>query len=357
MKIGILTFHSAHNYGAVLQCFALQETLKAMGHNVEVIDYRPPYITKVYGRFYHKRYVSKNPIKMARKILFEIAVFTRRIRIFNGFSNFINNVLNLSYAKTVTDDYDAYIIGSDQVWRPELTEGIVPYYFANFPFEKGQKKYLTYAVSMGGIDDGPGDDYLHKALKNFDAISVREEYLADYLRTLTNKTIHTVLDPSLLAERKIWDRIAKVPAIKSKYVVVYQVRKYRKEALNIARDIAKEIGAVVISLNLHFRSPNGYTCTCPEEFVGAIKGASCVVTTSFHGTAFALIFERPFYNVGLGDAGDMRAKALLETVGLQDRFIMKTDHPKFSEIDFSTANAKLEELQQKSKEFLINSLK
>ena len=142
MKIGILTFHCAHNYGAVLQCYAMQEFLRSKGHDVEVINYRPNYLLKPYKIFNVKRFSSKKPIRILKGLILEFLLFPVRLKRFYGFENFINNKLILS--KTVTKEsipsnYDIYIVGSDQIWNPKITKGFDEIYFCRFPFEKGKK--------------------------------------------------------------------------------------------------------------------------------------------------------------------------------------------------------------------------
>ena len=142
MKIGILTFHCAHNFGAVLQTYALQEILKTMGHEVFIIDYRPKYIVDVYKIFNIRRFISKSPITSLKKTLNEILNFRNRIFCYYKFNRFIKSYINLSHERTVSNIYDAYIIGSDQVWNPDITGGVFDkVFFAEFNFSK-EKKWI-----------------------------------------------------------------------------------------------------------------------------------------------------------------------------------------------------------------------
>lgn len=364
MRIGILTFHCAHNYGAVLQCYALQETLKQMGHDVEIIDYRPKYLSTPYVIFDKKRFLSKNPIFLIKHSIGEILLLPTRIKRYNAFDKFINNRLNLSHRiikRTIPDNYDVYIMGSDQIWNPKITQGFDPIYFGFFDFPKTNKKYISYAASMEiKLLDEKSADYYHKALNNFDSVSVRETNLAKLLQPLTSKKIDTVLDPTLLANTNVWNNIAVQPSIKRKYVLVYQVR-YNKSTLRIAHNIANQINAFVIEIMAWptiYHNKNRLQCSSPEGFLGLIKNAACVITTSFHGTAFSLIFNRSFYCIQLNDGGDTRSQSLLNSIGLSDRMIKNDETPKFTEIDYNEKiNKCIFELRESSLRYLRNNVK
>lgn len=362
MRIGILTFHCAHNYGAVLQCYALQETLKGMGHDVEVIDYRPRYLLDSYKRFNIKRYKSKNPFKMAKKTVREILMAKTRIKKYSAFQRFIQTKLNLSariQGCYIPPVYDVYIMGSDQIWNPKITKGFDPLYFGHFQFAKGDKKYIAYAASMEACTlTSEAIDFYRNALCNFDSVSVREKQLASLLQPLSNKTIETVLDPTLLVKSEVWNKLAKLPSYNGKYVLVYQVVE-SENTLKVANSIAQEIGAVVIEITSFIFASfkrNKLQCESPEEFLGWIKQASFVVTTSFHGTVFSIIFNRPFYCIELQKNGNTRCSSLLCNIGLKERMINVFDMPKFTGLDYSYANFCISKLQIQSRDFLTKAI-
>ena len=358
MKIGILTFHCAHNYGAILQCYALQEYLKVQGHNVEVIDYRPPYLLKPYSLFNINRIRSRNPIRIIKNFIRESILFYGRYKRYCGFESFIKNRLNLSAkvkGKNIPDNYDVYIIGSDQVWNPKITEEFDNIYFANFPFKKEQKKYISYAASMETQElNHEQKKYFTSALNSLDQISVRENVLCELLQPLTHKDIKQVLDPTLLIESSVWEKVVTPPNIKLKYVLVYQVR-INERTMQIANEIAKQIGGIVIETVAWLDKQclkNKYQYASPEMFLGLIKHASCIVTTSFHGTAFSVIFNKPFYTLVLNDGKDSRSLSLLSSVGLRDRAISLETVPTFTPIDYSKANQQLNIIRKESSQFL-----
>lgn len=252
-------------------------------------------------------------------------------------------------------------MGSDQIWNPKITKGFDPIYFGNFDFQKGERKYISYAASMEAktLNEESINFYL-KELNNFDSLSVRETRLAELLQPLTTKKIKIVLDPTLLADINIWNRITSQPSIKGKYVLVYQVR-YNKDTLRVAYNIANQINALVIEItaNTTIRfNRNKLQTSSPEEFLGLIKNAACVVTTSFHGTAFSIIFNRPFYCLHLGDGADTRSQSLLKFIGLSDRMIKKNEIPKFTEIDYEKEiNKNLFHLREESFRYLKDNIR
>ncbi len=360
MRIGILTFHCAHNYGAVLQGYALQEVLKNLGHEVKVINYRPYYIVNAYKTL--KLVLSRHPLWMVKHTISEILIYPRSVRRHEAFTRFIEGRLNLTSPcdkKSIVSDIDAYIFGSDQIWNTGITSGYDDIFWGKLPFEKGNKKYITYAASMG--KDSVADDdkkRIAEYMNNFDAISVRENSLKNMLSPLTDKNVQLVLDPTLLAPRSVWDKLDDNIEERG-YVLVYQVRK-NKNTIELANHIAHQLNAKVITLeaNINWRmGQNKKSCASPEDFVSYIKHASCVVTTSFHGTAFSVIFNKPFYCLELGDGADGRSKSLLHSLLLDDRMVDKLARPAFTEVDYTEANKLLDGLRESSEQFLTDNLK
>lgn len=361
MKIGILTFHCAHNYGAVLQCYATQEFLRGKGYEVEVINYRPEYLLRPYKLFDKTRFKSNNPIQFIKKIIIELIIFKIRYKRWIGFEKFINNRLNIGNVvtkNTIPSDCNVYIVGSDQVWSPRITRGFDSVYFANFPFAKGDKKYISYAASMESKSlDEIQVEFYKKNLSNFDSLSVRENVLLQLLQPLTSKSIAHVLDPVLMTPTQVWDKISSNNSNTEKYVVVYQVRS-NPNTMRIARHIAHQLGTKVIEIStwLQLHTKGMIQDATPEEFINIIRNAACIVTTSFHGTAFSIVFNRPFYTIKLNDGRDSRSTSLLESLNLRERLIEINDLPVFTDIDYSIANHKLNELSKISQDYLLNNL-
>lgn len=362
MKIGLLTFHCAQNYGAVLQCYATQEFLKSKGYDVEVVDYRPDYLLRPYRLFNIQRLACGNPVKSCINLIKELIQFPRRGYRQWAYRRFANKYLSLS--ATATKDtipayYDTYLVGSDQIWNPRLTHGFDDAYFCRFAFPKENKRYIAYAASMEAKElSAEAKQFYQETLNHFDAVSVREGDLAKLLQPLTSRPIPQVLDPTLMADPHIWNTFATQRTTKKKYVVIYQGRS-NKESERIAKDIAKQVGGEVIILSTWFSLSRGekHRNIAPEKFVNIIRNAACIITTSFHGTAFSIIFNRPFYTIRMNDGADTRSQSLLESLNLQDRMISTDSTPVFTPIDYSEANTKLCKLRNESQEFLLNALK
>ena len=199
---------------------------------------------------------------------------------------------------------------------------------------------------------------IQKRLLNFSNISVREDILQTLLQPLTNKKISKVADPTLLLEKQEWSLIHKIPKFKKKYVLVYHVR-WNNNSIRITNQIANQIDAEVVQLSIGLRvlyRKNVYQCASPEEFLGWIHNASCVITTSFHGTIFSALYEVPFYSLLLSDGRDSRIVSLLHELNLEDRLISKDDSPTFSPINYAIAKEKIQFLRTNSLTFLQNSL-
>lgn len=362
MKIGILTFHCAHNYGAMLQCYALQEHLVSMGHYVKVINYQPAYLLKPYKVFDRDRILSKNILILIKNILRELLMLPKRCRRYRAFNHFLSKkiyVSKLCDKETIADGFDAYIFGSDQIWNPQITNGVDGVYFGNFSFPKDKKIFISYAASLGM--DAIGSEWkesFKENLKNIDFISVREDSMVRLLKPLTSKPIKLVLDPTLLASNDIWNKLSDTVKRRN-YILVYQVRE-DSNTLDFAQHIAKQLNADIVQLVAWVRLRNTIgekACASPEDFVSYIKHASCIVTTSFHGTAFSVIFNRPFYCLKLGDGCDNRSESLLEVLKLESRMVDKNIRPIFSTIDYSVSDKILEKMRNHSNSFLDLSLK
>lgn len=364
MKIGILTFHCAHNYGAVLQCYATQEFLRSKGYDVEIINYRPDYLLEPY-RLLKKRIRYRGFVRFIKDIIQELIIFPTRYQHWKGFRRFINQRLLLSQPiddnSLISADYDVYLVGSDQIWNPNITQGFDKAYFCDFSFEKGTKKYIAYAASMEAKSlDFEKERFYRRQLKRFDAISVREENLMKMLSPLIDMPVRHVLDPTLMVPVSIWDKFHTKSIISEKFVLVYQVIP-DDNTLRIANHIANQISAKVVNVvanmsNISFYTRHSHQNATPEDFISILRNAACVVTTSFHGTAFSLIFNRPFYTLKLNKGWDERSMSLLNQLNLRDRLVDVISDPEFTEIDYSKVNPVLDALRQESQDFLIKAL-
>lgn len=358
MKLGILTFHTAHNYGAVLQAYGLQEYLRSKGHDVYVIDYRPEYITRNYPSHGTAFWKSRNLWHCASALFNYIVHKDLRLTRWHNFRRFYTERLHLAPHTPGMDfsDYDAVFIGSDQVWEKAHTGGkFEPLYFG----EGFKCKVIPYAPSCTGLTLSDADKhYLTERLDAMTAVSVRESKMRDALQPLTKKDIAVVVDPSLLAGSEYFNRIAVAPKTHRPYVLVYEIHGH-PEVYRMAKVMARSIGGDVIELvngMRHYHRSSLREAASPEEFLGYIRGAACVLTTSFHGTAFSIIFHTPFYTILQHTAADTRMANLLTALGMEDRMIDMDATPSIRPIDAQLVDTNLRKLVAGSEEFIAKAL-
>ncbi len=259
--------------------------------------------------------------------------------------------------RRIPDFFDTYVIGSDQVWNPGITAGCLDQVFlAGFPFGKGGRKYVSYAASVGDGELSRGQlETLASALCRFDAVSVREESVAGMLQPYSAGPLRTVLDPVFLPGREVWEAVESPRTMKGKYILVYLVKK-TETVEKVARRIAEQLGAkvVMVSSFLVYGDSRDYIQTAsPADFLSLVRYAECVVSTSFHGTAFSVIYGRPFYSVcPEREGGNTRVVSLLGELGLAGRCIMDDTVPDFLPIDYGPVYLRLEEMRRESCVFL-----
>lgn len=362
MNIGILTFHCAHNYGAVLQAYALQEYIQSLGHNVYIIDYRPDFLIKPYAVFNRTRIKSNNLFKSFGKFLIELLILRRRSKRYRSFDLFIKNEFRLLPINK-TDKLDVIVIGSDQVWNPKFNYGKFDetYLGENTSVFNKDIKIISYAASSG-VDSFSKEDMsqLMNHLLKFNAISVRELSLKKIIEAEQPFfNVSQVLDPTLLINPDIFrSKITGKYKNKKPYLLIYQV-KYDKNTRRIAQYIAKQkhLEIIEVASSIQYRcDENILWSESPLDLLELFAQASYVVTTSFHGTALSLIFEKPFYTLKFNSSVDSRVLSLLDELNLSHRHIDIYDIPKIEEIDYEKINIKLSELRELSRKFLNNSL-
>ena len=369
MKVGILSFCNGYNYGAILQCYALQKYLISNGIDAEVINFKkekkynknginllsPAYtLRKIYAMWYKK---SINQKRQKFDSFFE-----------NKISNFPAEPTNEDNISYYTKKYDVIIFGSDQIWN--LDDKIYDnskIFFGDFDFN-GTK--IAYAASFGdSISIAQNNiNYIKKMLLNFSAISVREETGNEFLNSNGIKSVH-VVDPTLLLNQIDWEKLCKKSTYKKipeKYILYYSVN-CRKYSWLIAKKLSKKTGLKVINLEEHPKIVgahfiNDYT-EGPNEFLSLIKNAEYVVTNSFHGTIFSLIFKKkliPVFDTKDGKiVKEERKYSILSCAGLLDIITTindKIDISKYENIDYKMVSRKIKESVDLSRKYLLDSL-
>jgi hypothetical protein len=367
-KIGQLTFHGSHNYGSVLQAYALSKKLQMLGHETELINLRPQSQKEAYK-------IIRDSDRGAHK-MFRYLIYPALKKRFDNYERFINEVLPISKKEyTSTEemkneefDYDAYICGGDQIWNPACQDFETAYYL-QFLDKENKAKKISYSPSLGKTEFS--EETLQKIrswVQGFDSISVRESRGAAIIQKLTEKKVHTVCDPVLLLERDEWEKLAVKPKYKKPYILVYFLEN-NHGSRELTEYLRKITGYDVVIFNEYIRDfarpyHKAYSAS-PEEFVGLFMNASLVYTNSFHGTAFSTIFERPFISAiavdqeNASNNNDSRKIDYLKKIGLENRLYTtgKPDINDLLKIDYTEARVKIKKFREYSLEYLKDALK
>ena len=361
MKIAILTFHDAYNYGAILQAYATHKLLEKMGHDVEIINYLRD--KKNYHRAHFKW--NMNIFKYPRISIIALLRTKRQLAKEKKFEDFKKQRLNVSpiiYRKgdnVNVRKYDIVLIGSDQVWNPKLTRGVDGVFWGDL--EKGENcKIIAWAPSSLYLEYT--DDELIKIkqyLDNFSSLSVRDEKLKCIIEKLTNKKISITIDPTFLLDKIEWSKLChEVP--EKDYVLMYAVRHFEqtyKIAKQVARQYKKKLVVIRWLVNPLYNHQDKNTCS-PEDFLSYIYHADFVVASSFHGTAFSIIFEKKFINFVPNSSKDSRVQTILKAIDLDDRVVSESSsYDIINKIpNYQEAKKKLEKQKKASINYLLSSL-
>lgn len=361
MRIGILTFHRACNYGAVLQCYALQEYLKGMGHDVSVIDYRPKYIERPYRFFRYSYDCSQSLLVNIKIILRQIILIPVNIKQRIIFNVFQKKYLNLSKLNLTTpeNDYDVFILGSDQIWNSGITGGKLDRnYFGQFPAAEG-KKVISYAASAGTVAHECNPKLLIESAKNLRWIGVRERNLFELVsKNLPNNIVKFTIDPTLLVGSDCLNKIAVGKKQKFKYLLVFQL-KSDETTDNIAEQIASEKKLKLVRISqddsiYRLLSLQGHPSLSIEEFLWYIANADYIVTSSFHGTALSIVYGKHFSAVINNEKIGERIRELLAELNLSDRIIDGNGESATGEVRYD--RSLLDIYKRSSGEFLKRAL-
>lgn len=359
-KVGILTFHAAHNYGSMLQAYALKSVISRLGYDSEIINYRNERQKKLYS-------VLSVGIKTQAVRMLHLPKYIRR---YNAFEKYLHDYLTsspeLSSAEMVRDyvkDFKAIVCGSDQIWNetPNTYDRDMVYLL---PFNFAGKK-VAYAPSMGSdIDLTLINEKLVPLIKDFSAVSAREEHLSKVLGgCLGGANVPTVLDPTLLVARNVWLNQC-IDVRRQNYICFYSLL-YSDELVKFVMATSLKLGMKVINL-----SPRAKYATIsafeqrydigPREFLSYIKNSSLVITNSFHGTVFSILFKRPLFSLIIEKKTDFRRQNLFSITGLQNMYFPVTEtssiEERFNRMKFCNYSFAETELN-KAKDLSIRYLK
>ena len=372
MKVGILTFHAAHNYGSMLQNYALQQTLIKIGYYPETINLRTDVQKEIYN-FFEQFSKMQDKKHIPRKIFFY--PWKRQLeKKFRLFEDFLKNELNLSREVSCYDElkelpfYDQYIVGSDQCWNVDADDFDWAF-FLDFVPDKYRR--ISYAVSMGPNPSGSIkarsdlSDKIARELKKYYAISVRDEKTKSIISEIeTNKHIDVHVDPTLLLSRDEWEsKMQKERLVKEPYVFFYNPY-WRADAFEQAYQLGQLTNLKVVTSVpnmiglLKYPSFEKAFETGPLEFLNLVKNADYVIGGSFHLIVFCVLFHKRF--IAVNGMNDSRVSQLLKSIGLEN-YASKDGDVKavlnqLSSIDFAKADRWRQTEAQRSIEYLKNNL-
>ena len=354
MKVAVITRHAITNYGSLLQAYATQKIIESFGYSCEIIDY----IRKDESYVEHEKTLLKrkpnwysNPLK---RIIYLGLRQPESIAAGKKFEKERTELLNLTKHYESPEEIkqnppvaDIYVTGSDQVWGPIENGEYDDSYCLSFV----DGKKISYAASFGRVEMNQDlEAYFKKWLGEYTYISVREDSAVSLLNEM-GLSSKQVLDPTLLLSSSFWDQLL-TPIKQKKYVLVYQLHNDKKLG-EYAKRVAKEKGLplVRISTSFHQIVRPGKFVWCPSigEFLSYIKNAECMITDSFHGTAFAINFNTQFVEILPNNNTGTRNMSILKITGLGNRIAVNYDIKISQEkIDFTNANNALVKEREKS---------
>lgn len=326
MKIRTITCHHVYNHGAMLQAYALVTYLRSLGHDAEIIDYRPPNLEEqfdLWGIAPRYKHLGIGLIYLLVKLPARIYALKRK----KAFDKFFNKYMLISKCNYHSIDdlrnnppnADLYIAGSDQIWNTQFKNGTDPSFYLDF----GDCRKISYAASFATSMLRKGTEkFIKEMLNNFDAISVREESALKLLEELGFAgTI--VLDPVFLLSKEEWDSLSDDTGDGEEYILTYDFEKRNTSIGDVANILSKKLNCKIYSVGPYKMrySHKNYINVGPTTFISLIKNAKCVISNSFHGTAFSIIYKKNFFVANRKDLLNVRMHDLLNRYDISERLI------------------------------------
>lgn len=358
MQIGIITFHFALSYGAVLQAYALSECIKSLGHDAFLVDYRPDYHVKRFQWNWTR--CGLHLTNLTHPLLHKR---------FGEFSSKHLRLSSRSY-KTLEEltasppEADAYICGSDQIWNPVLTDMDPAYFLAFAP--QGTRR-IAYAGSFGKPELTTEElKHIRPYLQAIEHLSVREASAVRIVNDACGKQAEHVLDPTLLIDK--FDSVETHTPVKNRYVLVVDLQNnslLRRTAGFVSR--ALQLPKVIVTYSGRIWQLSGKRVfPGPSGYLGLFRNADYIVTNSFHGTAFSMVFNKPFIITPLSgnkSESNIRITGLLKSTDLSNCFLEMFSESRIRkvmastiDIDWAPVRKRLHKLRQDSLRFLRESL-
>ena len=362
MKVSTITCHNVYNHGALLQAWALAIYLNSEGEECSIIDYQPKYLSGQYDfKINNEKY--NRPLIKWLYMLAKYPLWRKELRRKKNFDLFFSKNIRplltpqsyttLNELKTNPPVSDVYIAGSDQIWNTKVANGNDSAFYLGFG--ESTVKRISYAASFSTDSLVPkSKEFVKKQLSIFNAISVREASGVKILKEL-GFTGSVVVDPVFLIDPNRWADLTADIVLPTKYILIYDTNR-SKELEVLAKRYAKITGLPIYSIS-GFKLPyanNKYRMGGPDVFLALIKNADCVISNSFHASAFSIIFNRNFIVVKRPDGLNRRMEDLLSSYGLSSRLMKKNDIEVnlLSQIKYKEVNKQMERHRVMSADWL-----
>lgn len=364
-EVGILTFHCADNFGAMLQAYGLKRFLREHGIQADIVRYDPFFMT---GRHWWLPYwpasslregVSRlldAPRTLIWRLLIRREYAARRRNMARFRREYLIDVRKprIRFVAGLRKlPYRTYIVGSDQIWNPNITCGLRGVYFGDFQGAR-KERVVAYAASLGGASLPPQyDREFARLVQHVDALSLREAEAAPYVRRFYSGKATAVLDPVFLLGESAWREVERLPA-RSGYILIYATERNAQMTAYV-RALSRRTGLRVVALEeMRIGSSIELDTAGPEEFLGYLHGAAYVVTNSFHGTAFSILYRKQFL-VFAHSKFNARIDNILRLHGLEDRLFQASgdiDAP----VDWDAVRERTAAEVRRSGAFLLDSM-
>lgn len=374
-KIGIITYHSAYNFGSALQAYATQKAIGKLGYENEIVNYR----MNEQKEFYQKLCRTKYGVKIFLKDIMQFKAFPEKKKRAEAFENFFAKYMKLSKeviepeeACNVLEEYAIAVSGSDQIWNKHSCElenndwkYMYPYLLAGYTGKK-----ISYASSIANMSDVELET-IAPYIQKFNYVSVREHSNAEKMRGVFKRDVAAVLDPTFLLNREEWiEELGLVEERTEKYILYYSLGsiKVQLSRVEMLRELAnREQCKVFIVTPFAYVREDSVFENHPEygpiEFMKALLNAHMVVTDSYHGTILSVNLGKDIYSLCNKGGSEFRKTDVLCRIGLEDRIIF--DHSEIferrygannSSINYESVWNRVSELRQKSLCYLKDAL-
>ncbi|UEL48758.1 polysaccharide pyruvyl transferase family protein [Terrisporobacter hibernicus] len=366
MRICTLTCHDVYNHGASIQAYALMKYLKNIGHEVEIIDYKPDYLSQHYDIW-----GISNP-KWKKNILTKVIYITlkmpgrlislKRKKAFDKFreKNLIITQKRYTSNEELKKDLpqaDVYICGSDQIWNSLHRNGKDPAFYLDFVPDNKIKVAYAASFATDTIDDKYKPMVKKKVLK-LDGVGIREKSGVEIVKGLGIDKAINVVDPVFLLDKEEWNKIGN-ETFNDNYILVYD---FDKSSLveKIATEIAREKGLKIYTINEDKPkyANRHFNLSGPNTFVSLVKNAEFVISNSFHAVVFSVIYNKNIAIVNRTENINTRMKDLLDDLKLKNRLVNENYKIEqiLKDIDYTESNKILNQKIDFSKQYIDNIL-